>query len=442
MSEGISCYCKTCKKTMDGANFYTSRNLEKYPYHGKLEECKKCITRHVDNWDPSTYVWIIKELDIPYVPEEWNTLLLRYASDPAKLKGTTILGRYISKMRLNQYAKYTYKDSEYITEVLRNKKEASLLAAGYTQDEANEILKNDSKNVEPPESYKEYLANKIASEVTPPVKPPVGDGQSNVSDNPNIPEESEYDYFGVNSQENDIVESLTDEDKTMLSLKWGVSYKPYEWVQLEQLWTDMMNSYDIQTAGHKDTLKLICKTSLKANQLLDLGDVDGYQKIARVYDSLMKSGNFTALQNKGNNGGEIDSIGELVEICESQGFIPKYYTEDPQDKVDETLADIKRYIKTLIYEETNLGTLIEQAIKDIEEEAKNEKKMEEELGSTYDEDDIDVNMNTEKDEPQEEYKRYYIRTEEFNNIEKQAREEEDKIVEDHTEPAPGTYIWR
>ena len=40
----------------------------------------------------------------------------------------------------------------------------------------------------------------------------------------------------------------------------------------------MMNSYDIQTAGHKDTLKLICKTSLKANQLIDIGDVDGYQK--------------------------------------------------------------------------------------------------------------------------------------------------------------------
>jgi len=46
----------------------------------------------------------------------------------------------------------------------------------------------------------------------------------------------------------------------------------------------MMNSYDIQTAGHIDTLKLICKTSLKANQLIDLGDIDGYQKMSKVYD--------------------------------------------------------------------------------------------------------------------------------------------------------------
>ena len=52
-------------------------------------------------------------------------------------------------------------------------------------------------------------------------------------------------------------------------------YRPEEWIRLEQLYEEMMGSYDIQTAGHIDTLKLMCKTSLKANQLLDIGDVDG-----------------------------------------------------------------------------------------------------------------------------------------------------------------------
>jgi hypothetical protein len=37
-----------------------------------------------------------------------------------------------------------------------------------------------------------------------------------------------------------------------------------------------MNSYDIQGAGHEDTLKLVCKTSLKANQLIDINDVEGF----------------------------------------------------------------------------------------------------------------------------------------------------------------------
>jgi hypothetical protein len=51
----------------------------------------------------------------------------------------------------------------------------------------------------------------------------------------------------------------------MLRLKWGKTYKPEEWIKLEQLYNEFLQSYDIQSAGHIDTLKLICKTSLKAN---------------------------------------------------------------------------------------------------------------------------------------------------------------------------------
>lgn len=58
---------------------------------------------------------------------------------------------------------------------------------------------------------------------------------------------------------------LTLEDKEYLRIKWGKSYKVEEWIALEKLYNEMFDSYDIQTAGHIDTLKMICKTSLKAN---------------------------------------------------------------------------------------------------------------------------------------------------------------------------------
>jgi hypothetical protein len=132
---------------------------------------------------------------------------------------------------------------------------------------------------------------------------------------------------------------LTDEDRIYLSVKWGRSYRPDEWVRLEQLYNEMMESYDIQTAGHIDTLKLICKTSLKANQLLDLGDVDGAQKMVKMYDSLMKSGKFTAAQIKSEQGEFVDSVSEIVALCEKEGFIPRYYVDGPQDKVDKVLLD-------------------------------------------------------------------------------------------------------
>ena len=177
-------------------------------------------------------------------------------------------------------------------------------------------------------------------------------------------------YFQPEEEEIDDLD-LTDDDKIYLRLKWGKAYKPEEWVRLEQLYNEMMESYDIQSAGHIDTLKLLCKTSLKANQLIDIGDVEGFQKMSKVYDQLMKSGKFTAAQNKAEQGEFVDSISELVTLCEKEGFIPRYYTDGPMDRVDETLEDMKHYTHSLVTEEMNLGNLIENAVKQMaREEAK------------------------------------------------------------------------
>ena len=86
----------------------------------------------------------------------------------------------------------------------------------------------------------------------------------------------------------------------------------------------------------------------------------------KVYNDLMHAGNFTAVQNKTDNGEYIDSISELVAICEKDGFIPRYYVEEPKDKIDRVLQDLQGYTRSLIMEETNLGNMIEGALKQIE----------------------------------------------------------------------------
>jgi len=62
--------------------------------------------------------------------------------------------------------------------------------------------------------------------------------------------------------------------------------------------------------------------------------------MAKVYDGMMKSGKWTAAQNKTAENEFVDSIGELVAICEKDGFIPRFYTDGPQDKVDRVLQDM------------------------------------------------------------------------------------------------------
>ena len=91
----------------------------------------------------------------------------------------------------------------------------------------------------------------------------------------------------------------------------------------------------------------------------------------------MKSGKFSAAQNKAESGEYVDSVGELVAICEKDGFIPRYYIGEPNDKVDQTIVDMKRYTRTLITEETNLGNLIEEAIKNNQKEDEAAKQAEE-----------------------------------------------------------------
>lgn len=246
--------CKRCGKVMKITDFYKSNNLEAHP-DGHVDLCKQCFVAHLDNWDSNTYIPLLEDLDIPYVPAEWNKLLQKWGSQPEKMTPTTILGKYAAKMRINQFKKYRFADSENLQAVAEKQAREALQKEGLSESEIDETIA--AATPQPP-----------PRPVTEPVAP--------------------TDPLEVS----DVGFELTDEDITYLKLKWGNTYRPFEWVQLERLYQDMMKSYDIQAAGHKDTLKLVCKASLKANQLFDLGDIDGALKMTKAYDSLMKNGKF------------------------------------------------------------------------------------------------------------------------------------------------------
>lgn len=269
MAEKItkSIYCEKCSKVLSAENFYKSNNLEKHP-NGYQSLCKKCATMHVDNWNPDTYLWILEDCDVPWVPKEWNDLMAKYTKDRSKVTGTTIVGRYLSKMKLKQYADYRWADTNYFKEKAETELRTQMKAQGYGATDIDSAIQ---KTI--------YDAPTGGVDAPPPPAAPTEMG-------------SPYDNVMGSPTMTAAELGLTDDDVLYLSVKWGKLYKPEEWVQLEKLYNDMMESYDIQTAGHIDTLKMICKTSLKCNQLVDLGDVEGFQKMSKVYNDLMKSGNF------------------------------------------------------------------------------------------------------------------------------------------------------
>lgn len=138
---------------MRGTEFYSS-NLEKYAANnGKLNVCKQCWTMHVDNWDSSTYIPLLEEADVPYIPAEWNKLMQKYVAGlpPEKISGTTIMGRYLAKMKLNQWSKFRFKDTELLAEMEKDRIRSTMIQQGYSEVEIQKTLDNPAYVAEIPE---------------------------------------------------------------------------------------------------------------------------------------------------------------------------------------------------------------------------------------------------------------------------------------------------
>lgn len=337
--------CEKCHKTMDEKQFYT------YKDGNKTELCKKCLTMHIDNFNPDTFLWLLKKMDVPYVPSEWNVLRDRaYAKDPNKMNGMSVFGKYLSKMKLKQWKDYGWEDSERLqAKELENSKDKI-----EEWQELEKITQERFENGEISEAeYKTLVSASTQNEMlNGPTTIPIAAAPP---EDPYIQEDELY----------DLSEELTEEDKKYLAMKWGRLYKPSEWIELEKIYEQMTASFDIQDADTINTLILICKTNLKMNQAIDIGDLDGFQKLSRVSESLRKSAKFTAAQNKEEKNDFVDSVGELVSMCEREGFIPRFATDIPQDKVDLTLKDMNKYLYKLVTQDLGFGQQIEDALQKI-----------------------------------------------------------------------------
>ena len=337
MAVSEKCTCIKCKRTLADTKFYT------YKDGTKCELCKDCLTMHIDNWDPETFLWILEKFDLPYIESEWNILRDRaYAKDPHKMTGLSVIGKYISKMKLKQFKNYTWADSDRLNQEANVRLQMMGGSAG--TEEEQEHIKEAYENGEISEAqYKTYIQTTAPEpkfeQISGQIKE-VGGG---------FPQDVELIDVGAD---------LTTEDKVYLAMKWGKMYSAADWVALEKMYNDFQN------AATDKTLMFICKTSLKMDQALDIGDFDTYQKLSKVYDAQMKSSKFTAAQNKDEKTKQFDAIGELVAYCEkTKGAIPEYVIDTPLDIVDKVIDDLQAYTRNLITSDSGLAQQIEEYIK-------------------------------------------------------------------------------
>ena len=362
--------CSKCGRTKEETMFYT------YKDGSKPSLCKQCTLMHVDIWDPNTFVWLLEEYDVPWLPWEWDSLREKaYAKNPNKKNDTTVFGKYLSKMKLKQFKDYGWKDTEELT-----KQHELAVAAQAEQDKTlSEMYADQFQKGQITEAqYRTLVKAEIQRQRDKPVPADYSPiGQNNLYNQKNFMPEQEIP---------DLSQDLTEEDKKYLVMKWGRYYTPQEWVQLETFYNEMMDSFDIQDADTRSTLILICKNNLKMNQAIDQGDLQGYQKLARVSDTLRKSAKFTAAQNKEKTSQFIDSVGQLVDYCQKHGGqIPQIPINVQLDVVDTIIKDLKDYTKSLVYEDPALKRQIEDYLKKIKnnQQQKQDKKEAKQKGLDY-----------------------------------------------------------
>ena len=423
--------CERCGKRLNEGSFYTYKNGT------KCEICKPCLTAHIDNFDSSTFEWILEKLDVPYIPTEWNVLRDKaFAKDPYKMNGMSVIGKYLAKMKLKQWNKYCYADTQKIQEELEAAQQEK--SEKYQKDKQQYQAELKTKLDEGQISLSQYqtlVSTETQNQQLPPIYGNVITGEQ-FKQVGQPPKKNPTSYEQALSQvrnpfqeqnfipENDLIDpgaQLNDDDKLYLAMKWGRLYTPSQWVTLEQLYKQFMDSFDIQGAARIDTLKMICKTSLKMNEAIDCNDIETYQKLSRVYDSMMKSAKFTQAQNKEKEGNTIDSASALVDFVEAHsGEIPRYVCDQPQDIIDKIIIDLKNYNKSLIYEDKSLAQQIEKYLQDkrIADQMKRDKKQAQQLGldnvQLDDDDYVDFQDTYQQMEQHDENLNEQLIQEEFN----------------------------
>lgn len=160
--------------------------------------------------------------------------------------------------------------------------------------------------------------------------------------------------------------------------KWGGNYTVEQINKLEKFYKDMINSYDVKTASHKDYLKKISKVSLKMDEALDNDNVNEFQKLSTVYDNLMKSAKFTAVQRSAvDDTGGFATFSEFIEALEKEGFIEPAKIKEDYDIVEATISDMKNYTKKLVLGDSSISSMaIEQLSKFKEKEDTEENSFE------------------------------------------------------------------
>lgn len=337
--------CGTAKDVKGG--FYTMRN-------GKNSDvCKDCLNLiykwTYENLDP--FYGLLQRLDYPFLFDRWQ--LIKIGKGP-KFAGTEYIRKFELQIDSGGLVPLGFSDSIYqktdINDVFKMKNpDAKILMRINNPEEYQKMIEETQES----DNEQIITMRQKLQELFGIKKKDIGQFFEKIGSVIVVDKES----FKPSETEDQLVSY----DIEALRIKWGGKFTEDELIRLEDFWQDMIKSYTIETASHKDYLRKICLVSVMAEQELFKGNITQYKSLISTYDTLMKSSKFTEAQNATSQD-YISSFGEFVSYIEKDGFIPKFAPEQPMDIVDITINNMNEYTRKLVLGERNLSEMIENII--------------------------------------------------------------------------------
>jgi hypothetical protein len=164
---------------------------------------------------------------------------------------------------------------------------------------------------------------------------------------------------------------IADQKRKQLQERWGANYDDEALRYLENLYSGLMTTQNVNGALQVDQAIKICKMSYEIDNRIREGS--DFDKLLSSYDKLVKAAEFTPKNVKNIN--DFDSVGELIKWLEKRGWKNAFYDGVTRDIVDETIKNFQNFNQRLYTNESGIGEQITEringlkSVKQIEDES-------------------------------------------------------------------------
>lgn len=157
----------------------------------------------------------------------------------------------------------------------------------------------------------------------------------------------------------DALEPVKKDFITRGQIKWG-NYTFTELIQLENLFNQTIDTFDINNPFQIESVKKACKLSVAVDRAIAEGDDSkDISSLITSYNAVLKTAKIEDMIDSANTD-VIRNISDLVEYLEENDFKFEYYDKVERDIVDKTINILKEHTTNLVLESTGLEATLNQ----------------------------------------------------------------------------------